>query len=142
MNTPRELRRKIAELTRLLIRNTLAKLNSFNGLIGAKIQLWKRVRERVKEQHPEAKWTYSLQMKEWESHPLQKYIKLIELKIPLPDLPPDMEKLTPDEINEYLIWRSDHHQGVKEWKRYGRLKVLPTGVTPKGTKAYIPKTKK
>lgn len=149
MAPARKLRLKVAELVLLLEENILTKLNSHSGLIEAKVQLWQRIREIVKEQHPESKWTYNVQRNEWESHPLQQYITLVELSFPLLDLSPEIKSLTLDEVHEYLIWRGDNHQGVKEWKRYGRPKREnpskggdKTQAPPKGTRAYVPGGKK
>ena len=135
----------MAELVRLLEVRIFSKLNSYNGLAEAKTQLWQRVRAIIKEQYPESKWTYNIQQREWESHPLQRYIRLVELRFPLPELP---DNLSIDEWNEYLIWKSENHQGVKEWKRYGRSKpkseATPKGnikgqtSPPKGNRAYVP----
>lgn len=143
----RKFKLKMAELIHLLEGEILAKLNSYNGLYEAKDELWRTVRARVKAQYPEARWTYTYQMREWENHPIQQYINWIELNLPLPDLPPELEKLSLDEIQEYLIWKGENHQGIKEWKKYGRnakrenhpkdnLKKQTS--PPKGARAYVP----
>jgi hypothetical protein len=145
----RQFRLKVAELVRLLGGHIFTKLNSHRGLIEAKLQLWKRVRDVVKERYPEAKWTYTHQMREWESHPLQRYIRLVELRFPLPD---PNDGLTLSEWKEYLIWKSDNHQGIKEWKRYGRSAKKKEDPSkgdnkkqtspPQGARAYVPGGKK
>ena len=145
MAPSRKFRLKMSELVHILTMRILSKLNSYNGLAEAKTQLWQRVRAIVKEQYPESKWTYNIQQREWESHPLQRYIRLIELRFPLPKLP---DNLSIEEWNEYLIWKSENHQGIKEWKRYGRSRpkseAAPKGnikeqtSMPKGNRAYVP----
>lgn len=136
----------MAELARLLTRHIIRELNSYDGLISAKIQLWHRVRAIVREQYPDVKWNYNFQRREWESHPLQRYIKLVEMRFPLPEL---TDNLSIEEWIEYLIWKGENHQGIKEWKRYGRHKGenIPKGNNPSqaktraGTRAYVPSGK-
>lgn len=122
-------------------RRIITELNSYLSLIRAEIDVWRRSRELVKEKYPDVRYTYNLQMREWANHPLQRYIKLVEMKIPLPD---PTEIMSLNEWREYLIWNSENHKGVKEWQKYGRrlYKIDKKEKDKKESRAYIPKVKR
>jgi hypothetical protein len=142
-----QLKLEIVKLCRLLEEHILLKLNEYGDYRDtflAGIEVWKDIRKK----HPDMKWITPSIRQEREDHPLTKYVKTIEDSRPLPDLPPEILKLSTEELCEYLIWKSDYNQGVKEWKKYGRQStkkedppksdIKKQAPPPRGTRAYVP----